>query len=58
VERLSELESWRRSLALADPRSPTLDREEAMRMLSELQDVERRLRDLRAGVKKLLADET
>jgi hypothetical protein len=59
MDRLSELESLRRSIAMAPPRSPdALDREEAMRVLSAAQDVERRLWALREGLKQLLADES
>jgi hypothetical protein len=57
VDRLSELEAWRRSLAMADPHSPLLDREEAMALLRELQDTERRLKVLRDGLRRLLGDE-
>ena len=41
VDRLSELESMRRSIAMLNPRASALDREEAMALLRELQDVER-----------------
>ena len=51
-----ELESWRRSIAKVDPHSPALDREEAMALLRELQDMERRLRVLRDRLRRLLED--
>lgn len=42
---------------MANPRSPALDREEAMALLSELQDVQRRLWRLKYELRKLLDDE-
>jgi hypothetical protein len=57
MDRLHELESLRRSIAMANPRSPALDREAAMSLISELQDAERQLRDLREGLKQLLSDQ-
>ena len=43
---------------MAPPRFlDALDREEAMRVLSAAQDVERKLWALREGLKRLLADE-
>ena len=57
ADRLSELESMRRSIAMLNPGASALDREEAMALLRELQDVEGRLRDLRNGPPKLLDDE-
>ena len=54
VDRLSELESMRRSIAMLNPRASALDPEEAMALLRELQDVERRLSALRDGLKRLL----
>jgi len=57
MDRLSELESMRRSIAMLNPRASALDREEAMALLRELQDVERRLRCLRDGLKRLLDDD-
>lgn len=53
VDRLSELESWRRSLAMANPQSEALTREEAMRLLAELQDVERKLWALKQELRRL-----
>jgi len=57
VDRLSEHENLRRSIAMANPRTPALDREEAMAPLRELQDVERRLWALSDGLRRLLDDE-
>jgi len=55
MERQYELESLRRSLAMLRPGAPALDREEAMRLVRELQDFEHELRTLRQGLKRLLA---
>jgi hypothetical protein len=46
VDRLYELEKLRRSLAMLEPGSKALDRETAMRLIAELQDLERRMRAL------------
>jgi hypothetical protein len=46
VNRLYELEKLRRSLAMLEPGSQALDRETAMKLISELRDLERRMRDL------------
>ncbi len=54
MDRFSELESMRRSIAMLNPRASALDREEAMALLQELQDVDRRLRTLRDGLRRLL----
>jgi hypothetical protein len=56
VERRYELETLRRSLAMLRPGAPALDREEAMRLVRELQDLERQLRRLRRGLQELLSD--
>ena len=45
--RYHELEDLRRSLAIAPPGSAGLDREDAMRLVAELQDQMARLRRLR-----------
>jgi hypothetical protein len=55
MERQYELESLRRSLAMLRPGAPALDREEAMRLVRELQDFEHELRTLRQGLQRLLA---
>jgi len=55
MERRYELESLRRSLAMLQPGAPALDREEAMRLVRELQDLEHQLRRLREGLQRLLA---
>jgi vacuolar-type H+-ATPase subunit D/Vma8 len=56
MERRYELETLRRSLAMLRPGAPALDREEAMRLVRELQDLERQLRRLRRGLEDLLSD--
>jgi vacuolar-type H+-ATPase subunit D/Vma8 len=55
MERRYELETLRRSLAMLRPGAPALDREEAMRLVRELQDFERQLRTLRRGLQELLS---
>jgi hypothetical protein len=57
MDRSSELESMRRSIAMLNPRAPALDREEAMALLAELQEAQRRLGSLRNGLRSLLEDE-
>jgi hypothetical protein len=57
MERRYELESLRRSLAMLRPGAPALDREDAMRLVRELQEFERQLRTLREGLQALLATE-
>ncbi len=56
MERRYELEWLRRSIAMLRPGAPALDREEAMGLVRELQDLERQLRTLREGLERLLAD--
>ncbi len=56
MERQYELESLRRSLAMLRPGAPALDRQEAMRLVRELQDLERQLRTLWEGLQRLLAE--
>jgi vacuolar-type H+-ATPase subunit D/Vma8 len=56
MERRYELETLRRSLAMLRPGAPALDREEAMRLVRELQDFERQLRTLRRGLQELLSE--
>ena len=57
MERRYELETLRRSLVMLRPGAPALDREEAMRLVRELQAFERQVRTLREGLLHLL-DET
>lgn len=57
MDRSSELESMRRSIAMLNPRAAALDREQAMALLAELQEVERRLGALRSGLRRVLEDE-
>ena len=56
MERQYELESLRRSLAMLRPGAPALDREEAIRLVRELQDLEQQLRRLREGLQRLLTE--
>lgn len=56
MERRYELETLRRSLAMLRPGAPALDREEAMRLVRELQELERQLRTLRRGLQELLSE--
>lgn len=56
LERRYELENLRRSLALLTPGVPALDREQAIRLLEELQDVQGRLDVLKLRLRRL-ADE-
>ncbi len=56
MERRYELETLRRSLAMLHPGAPALDREEAMGLVRELQELERQLRSLRQGLERLLAE--
>jgi hypothetical protein len=51
----TEITSLRRSLAMLPPKSAGLNREEAMRVLAQLQETDQRLRDLREGLTALLA---
>jgi vacuolar-type H+-ATPase subunit D/Vma8 len=55
LERRYELETLRRSLAMLRPGAPALDREEALRLVRELQDLERQMRTLREGLEALLS---
>jgi predicted nucleic acid-binding Zn-ribbon protein len=58
MDHFSELESMRRSIAMLNPcTARVLDREEAMALLQELQDVQRRLWSLRHELRKLLDEE-
>jgi hypothetical protein len=49
-----EIETLRRSMAMLPPQAAGLNREEAMRLLSELQEMDQRLRDVREGLTALL----
>jgi hypothetical protein len=48
MDRFYELEDWRRSLVMLPPGSPGLDREEAVRLIAELQVAIRTVAALRA----------
>jgi hypothetical protein len=50
----SEIEYLRRSLAMLPPQAAGLSREEAMRLLAQLQETDKWLRELREGLTTLL----
>jgi hypothetical protein len=54
MDRYHELEDLRRSLAMLPPGTKALDREAAMRLLAELQEVEGRLGNLRDALRGVL----
>jgi vacuolar-type H+-ATPase subunit D/Vma8 len=56
MDRSHELENLRRSLAMLRVGAPALDREAAMALVRELQDLERQIRRLRDGLRRLLED--
>ncbi len=56
MDRLYEIENLRRSLAMLPPGTKALDREEAMKLLSELHEVQTRLRNLRNALRAVLDD--
>ena len=57
MDRLHELERMRRSIAMLQPGTKALSREDAMRLISELQDVEGRLKRLKLGLQRLVDEE-
>jgi hypothetical protein len=58
VERVYELESLRRFLAMLAPQAPGgLSRDDAIRLISEVQDAQRKLTKLVDGIQRLLSDE-
>jgi hypothetical protein len=58
MERFHELEDLRRSIAMLPPGSPSgLTREEAMRLLGELQALDERLGRFRSGLQRVLAED-
>ena len=56
MDRLSELESWRRTLGMANSGSSMMSREEGMALIAELQDAERRLWMLKHELRRLLEE--
>jgi hypothetical protein len=55
--RYYDLENLRRSIAMLRPGTPAgLSREEAMRLLAELEDVKVRLERLRDGLRRLVEE--
>ncbi len=57
MDRFHELEDLRRSIAMLRPRASALDREAAMRLIAELQQVQGRLDRLRAALARLLDED-
>jgi hypothetical protein len=57
MDRLRELEGLRRSIAMLQPQAMALDREKAMRLIRELEEAEERLKRLRSGLARLLAED-
>jgi hypothetical protein len=57
MDRLHELERMRRSIAMLQPSTMALDREEAMRLISEIQDLERRMGALREALTGVLENQ-
>jgi vacuolar-type H+-ATPase subunit D/Vma8 len=54
MDRSHELENLRHSLAMLRVGSPALDREAAMALVRELQELERQIRRLRDGLRRVL----
>jgi len=57
MDHWSELEFLRRSIAMSPPKSAALDREEAMRVLAELQELGAKLKALRDALRSVMDDE-
>jgi hypothetical protein len=58
MDRLYQLENMRRSIAMLQPGTKAnLSREDAMRLIAELQDVEGRLKRLKAGLQRLVEED-
>jgi hypothetical protein len=57
VDRLHELERMRRSIAMLQPGTKALSREDAMKLIAELQDLEVRLKRLKVGLQRLVDEE-
>jgi hypothetical protein len=57
VDRLHELERMRRSIAMLQPGTKALSREDAMKLIAELQDVEGRLKRLKVGLQRLVDED-
>ena len=59
VDRRSELENLWRSLAMLNPgANASLSREEAIRLITEVADLQARLKRLRAGLRALVDEES
>lgn len=57
VDRRHELENLRRSIAMLTPGVQALTREQALELLSEIEDLDSRLRRLRTGLTAMLAED-
>jgi hypothetical protein len=57
IEHLRELEGLRRSIAMLQPQAWRWTREKAMRLIRELKEAEERLKRLRTGRARLLAED-
>ena len=57
MDRRHDLENLRRSVAMLQPTAMALSREEALALLEELAEVQRRLERLRAGLRRLVNEE-
>jgi hypothetical protein len=57
VDRRSEIENMRRSIAMLTPGAQALKREDALELLRHLADVEERLDRLRAALRAVLTDD-
>jgi len=56
MDRYHELEDLRRSLAMLPVGSAALTREDAMRLLAELQEMQERVGRLRDGLRRLVEE--
>ena len=54
---MREPEGLRRSIAMPQPQAMALNREKAMRLIRELEEADERLRRLRTGQPRLLAED-
>jgi len=57
MDRLFELENQRRSIAMLEPGIKALNREDAIKLIEELQVLMRRMRTLREALKTVFDDQ-
>ena len=57
MDRLRELEGLRRSIGMLQPQVMALSREKAMKLIRELEEAEERLKRLRTGLARMLAED-